>query len=856
MAVSKAITCVLFFLYVIPEMTCFKPNALIGKRAHTPLEIEIVVVADYSAFNKWYELLDPALPHAKRVDIAKQNLTTWLGTMFHSANIVYKRLEADGLFISIKLVDLIIMTTVADSPWTETTKFKVNSTYMVDPYVVRSLFKVKSIELQKTIPHDHAMLFTRYSMILGQNGTNLYSGIAFIGAECKPKSLSIVEDAEQMATAQTIAHELGHSLGCEHDGLNNLCKVGAGYCMEAGSIKDNKNKWIFSSCSVDYIRNFVDKINRNHTNCLAKVNDNNSRPDLAVASQQWVGKLYSFDEQCIIAKGQGSYMCRELYHGNISSFCLKMYCHKDGACSQIDAGDGTPCASGSWCLSNNCVKDHRAPAAFDDDCPFGDQEGLVHDNLTCKQIALKRPNDCLWRYIKHKCCISCKHAQTTSISADAQCKDTFGPDSYMCRSISAYATSNYSSLCSKLYCFNTSTTDSCHAFRTYDKTPCGNKKWCIEEKCVHDSNAPAVPDDCPMGDKENDRSVSYNNLTCAEIRQHENNLVCYSNYTAKVCCKTCSDIRRNIKGCEYGDKNKDCFTLIASQRDSYHCYTQNIADICCESCNKYKDPSNIGCEYGNKNKGCADLIPSRSESYNCYGRDDVCCGSCKQYFNASDDKCHFGEPEGLVHDNLTCKQIAMNQPNDCLWRYIKHKCCISCKHAQTTAVSADTQCKDIFGPDSYMCRSIPAYATSDYSSLCSKLYCFNTSTTDSCHAFGTYDKTPCGNKKWCIEGKCVHDLNAPAVPDDCPMGDRENDRSVSYNNLTCAEIRQHENNLVCYSNYTAKVCCKTCSDIRRNIKGCEYGDKLYGCSPEKCSRLTVESRKSCCLSCKSSVIVG
>jgi hypothetical protein len=36
------------------------------------------------------------------------------------------------------------------------------------------------------------------------------TGNAVLGAECKPTSQSIVEDSEEMYTAQTIAHELGH----------------------------------------------------------------------------------------------------------------------------------------------------------------------------------------------------------------------------------------------------------------------------------------------------------------------------------------------------------------------------------------------------------------------------------------------------------------------------------------------------------------------------------------------------------------------------------------------------------------------------------------------------------------------
>lgn len=51
--------------------------------------------------------------------------------------------------------------TVEDSPWTEKTKFEVNSTYMIDPDVVHPLLQNRSVDLQKTIPHDHAMLFTK-----------------------------------------------------------------------------------------------------------------------------------------------------------------------------------------------------------------------------------------------------------------------------------------------------------------------------------------------------------------------------------------------------------------------------------------------------------------------------------------------------------------------------------------------------------------------------------------------------------------------------------------------------------------------------------------------------------------------
>ncbi|XP_060557744.1 A disintegrin and metalloproteinase with thrombospondin motifs 20-like isoform X2 [Ruditapes philippinarum] len=729
-----------FAFYFLNEVSCLEEMSQIGRRAATPLEIEVVTVADYSLFNKWYELLDQSLPEAKKIEIAKQNLTTWIGTMVHTANLVYKRLEAHGLFISIKIVDLLIMTTEADSPWTETTKFKVNDTYFIDPDVVHSHFNPKSIELQKTIPHDHAMLLTRYSLLFGKSGTHIYSGNA-LGAECKPNSQSIVEDSGQMATAETIAHELGHSLGCEHDGTNNTCKVGLGYCMERSYVKYNKNKWIFSSCSIDYIQEFVNRTNRLHKNCLAKVNDNHPKPALALASQKWVGEIYSVDEQCVIAQGKGSFMCRGVYKENFTEFCLKMWCYnsKDDLCYMQDGGDGTPCAAGSWCVSNNCVKDSRAPSSHDDNCPFGEAKEPTYNNLTCTQNAATRPNECLRQNFKHRCCDSCKTAQTTSVPVDDQCKEFFGPDSYLCRS--GYQVSSYEIICEHLYCFDTSTNHSCVSIYAYDKTPCGHKKWCIDRKCVQDSNAPDVSDDCPVGDRYNDSSVSYSNMTCAEIRQHDNNWACYSNYTKRQCCKTCEDARTNVKGCEYGDKHKSCKALIAS--DSSSCYDGDNAEICCSSCSKYYTPSQKGCEYGDKHKSCKALIASDPSS--CYDGNnaEICCSSCSNYYTPSQKGCEYGDKD------KTCKTYIDSDPSHCYQSDTAAICCSSCSRYYTPSQNGcEYGDKDVTG-----CADLIKSRSDGY-------HCYGNNAKICCRSCGQYlnaSNSGCeyGDKfHGCVRSKC------------------------------------------------------------------------------------------------------
>ncbi|XP_053381291.1 snake venom metalloproteinase fibrolase-like [Mercenaria mercenaria] len=244
-----------FILILVAGHLTGNTHALKVSRASQRLTIELMIVADYSAFNKWYQLTSSSDSHSHRVNEAKQNLTEYIGTLIHSSNNVYRSLESHNIYINIKLVDVLVMTSASDSPWTETVKVNAGSEYTVDPRKALPIFQPKSVDLQRTIPHDHAMIFTKYSLAHG--GGSTFSGYAYTEAECKQKSVSIVEDNEDFYTAQLMAHEIGHSLGCDHDGDGNSCPVGAGYAMEANFILANKNKWNFSSCSVTAIRNYL-----------------------------------------------------------------------------------------------------------------------------------------------------------------------------------------------------------------------------------------------------------------------------------------------------------------------------------------------------------------------------------------------------------------------------------------------------------------------------------------------------------------------------------------------------------------------------------------------------------------------
>ncbi|KAL4218953.1 A disintegrin and metalloproteinase with thrombospondin motifs 14 [Mactra antiquata] len=560
------------------------------------LVIELLIVVDYSAFNKWYKATSTSLSHSQRVQEGKDNVIQYVSALIHSSNNVYRSLQSHNLNVRIKLVDVMVMTTPSQSPWTETVKVQdadgVN--YDVDPTRVLPLFQPKSVELQRTVPHDHAMIFTKYSLYQGSGGT--FSGYAYTEAECKQKSVSIVEDNEDLYTAQLIAHEIGHSLGCDHDGHGNAqsCPSGAGYAMEANFILANDKKWIFSTCSVDAIRNYIQYLNTHHRNCLTHIDNTHPDAQVTTAAHEWFGQVYTWDEQCKIHYGSQSYFCKDQNNGDLTKACLKMFCYNPTkrACYYIDGGDGTPCATGKWCMSNHCVTSTATNT----------QTGQTTSSPT------SAPGT---------------HSTSSSTDIDGQCVRKHGSGSYLCRGATAYDGKPYSDvICSDVQCNDVTRENWCLSSVADDHTSCGYKKWCVNGACVHDNSAPAVPDNCPWGDQ---KGVASYGLTCDEIRQPEHHWRCYDTFTSKVCCAACNSVLRNVTGCHFGDKSDWCQTNIASSGDRQMCYWGHNSDLCCEACNNYMNKDHVGCEFGDRTYSCH---KTRCSSYDA-AKLKQCCETCR-----------------------------------------------------------------------------------------------------------------------------------------------------------------------------------------------------------------------------------
>ncbi|KAL5016574.1 hypothetical protein ScPMuIL_006163 [Solemya velum] len=209
--------------------------------------------------------------------------------------------------------------------------------------------------------HDNAVLVTRYDICTYKNKPCGTLGLAPVAGMCEDeRSCSINEDIG-LASAFTIAHEIGHNFGMQHDGAGNKCGSPGSEPARimAAQLTKQTVPFLWSSCSSTYITDFLDS---GKGRCLV-----NTPPEQDFEfPKQLPGVRHDADKQCRLQFGETSSNCEK------EEICRQLWClNENGVCmtNSIPAAEGTECQfqgrKKGWCYRGECRRLDWQPKVVD-----------------------------------------------------------------------------------------------------------------------------------------------------------------------------------------------------------------------------------------------------------------------------------------------------------------------------------------------------------------------------------------------------------------------------------------------------------------------------------------------------------